>query len=323
VVVLVYCAGTLVAVRGAEESTTPAEQTQQRRPPRIEDFAPPHEFVTVGTVKTHFVTRGDKGRPIVLIHGFGCSTSIWEKNLDELAKHFRVFALDVKGFGLTAKPRDGHYHLDAFSEHVLGFLDVMKVDRPVLVGNSMGGAIAARIALLHPDRVAGLVLVDAIPVAFPRPSITVGRGGDEQSPGGPDKPKLSRIPALARAMITRQTIAAALKSGFHKPELVTDAMIDTHYRTILFDGAPEALLAMLNPPPERAAPLPALASLTVPTLVTSGRFDRLVPQAVADYYARSIPGARQVVFENSGHFPQIEEAAEFNAQLAQFASQIP
>lgn len=311
--------------QGADKGSGTRQALKPVPVPRIEDYAPPSEFVMVGSIKTHFVARGTRGDAIVFIHGFGCTTTTWEKNLDELSKAFRVLALDLKGFGLSAKPRDGEYHLEAFSRHVLGFLDAMKLDRAVLVGNSMGGAIATRVALFHPERVAGLVLVDPIPTAFPRPSLPLGRlgVGTGRALGDKGKRPSSALPALTRAMITRQTIASGLKSAFHDQSLVSDSMIETHYRPITFDGAPEALIAMLNPPPESAKALPPLSSLKLPTLVIWGRHDRLVPQAIADLYATNIPGARKVVFENSGHFPQIEEPAEFNARLAEFVSQTP
>jgi pimeloyl-ACP methyl ester carboxylesterase len=305
---------------GAENSSETREVRKPVSPPRIEDFAPPDEFVSVGSIKTHFVAKGAQGPALVLIHGFGCSTATWEKNIDELSKRFRVFALDLKGFGLSAKPKDGQYHLHAFTEHVLGFLDVMKLDKAVLVGNSMGGAVATRLALLHPDRVAGLVLVDAIPAAFPRPSLPLGRTSAEPLANAKGKPRTPPLVAFTRAMITRQTIASGLKSAFHDQALITDSMIETHYRPITIEGAAEALVAMLNPPPESAGTLPPLTALKVPTLVVWGRHDRLVPQPIADLYARAIPGARKVVFENSGHFPQIEEAAEFNTRLTEFVS---
>ena len=93
----------------------------------------------VGNIKTHYVHQGEKGRPIVLIHGFGSNTYSWRKNVPVLAKDYRVYALDLKGFGLTEKPKDGQYHLNAYADHVLGFIETMKLERPILVGNSMGG----------------------------------------------------------------------------------------------------------------------------------------------------------------------------------------
>ena len=102
------------------------------------------------------------------MHGFGSSTYTWRKSVDALAPRYRVYALDLKGFGLTAKPKDGRYHMDAYTRHLLGFLDAMKLERPVLVGHSLGGAVVARLALLHPERVGGLVLEDPLPVEMPR-----------------------------------------------------------------------------------------------------------------------------------------------------------
>ena len=138
--------------------------------------------MTVGAIKTHFVRKGDAGRPVVLVHGFGSSTYTWRKTVDALAPRHRVYALDLKGFGLTAKPKDGQYHMDAYTRHLLGFLDAMKLDRPVLVGHSLGGAVVTRLALFHPDRVGGLVLEDPVPVSMPRVNgaeLLKRAGGDE------------------------------------------------------------------------------------------------------------------------------------------------
>ncbi|MGE3821468.1 MAG: alpha/beta fold hydrolase, partial [Isosphaeraceae bacterium] len=103
--------GTLVAALGL---LAPRAAMAQAPPPpagppklaRIEDFAPPEEFVMVGTVKTHFIAKGNTGPHVVLIHGFGASTYTWRGTIEALAGRYRVYALDLKGFGLTAKPKD-------------------------------------------------------------------------------------------------------------------------------------------------------------------------------------------------------------------------
>jgi pimeloyl-ACP methyl ester carboxylesterase len=313
----------------------PSRPSETPRPsPRIEDFAPPSEFVDAGGIKTHYVVRGDaKGRPIVLVHGFGASTFTWRFNLDVLAaKGFRVYAYDVKGFGLTAKPKDGQYHIVAFSRHLVDFLDALKIERPILVGNSMGGAIVTRVALLHPERVAGIVLVDAAPphyVMLDRP--TSGVVGDlkdaakeaSAKPAGPGLRERLGL-RLAKALISRQTVERGLRAAYHNPQkFVTDEVIENYYRPLFIDGAAEALAAITNRPKEPAEPFPPLNTLKPPALIVWGRHDRVIPVATADYFARELPCARKVIFEDSGHVPHEEEADAFNTLLVEFASALP
>ncbi len=291
-------------------------------PPRIEDFAPPDEFVMVGPVKTHFVTEGTKGRPIVLVHGFGETTYTWHKNIAKLAADYRVYALDLRGFGLSAKPKDGQYHLETYTKHLLGFLDVMKLDKPILVGNSMGGAVCARLALLHPERVSALVVEDAIPPTFSRPSVPSAMltGND----GSNARPSTSKTwLGLSRFLMTRPMVASSLRSCFHNPELVTEEMIEANYRATTIDGAAEAFVAMMGPAPNTEQTLPPLSTLKVPALVLWGRHDRLVPLALSDVYTKAIRDVRFHVFDDAGHLPHAEVAEAFNSKVREFANQLP
>ena len=286
--------------------------------PKIEDYAPPREFVDAGGIKTHFIAEGTAGRPIVFVHGFGSCTYTWRLNLKPLAaKGFRAIAVDIKGFGLTAKPKDGQYHLVAYADHLLAFLDAMKLDRPILVGNSMGGAIIARLALLHPERVAGIVLVDTASLDF-------ALRRTPPAVAAPRSPLAERLKSgVVRSLVTREAVAAGLRGAYHDPKFVTDEAVEVYYRPLLIDGAPEALVAMGDPPVEPLGTLPALKSLKVPAMIVWGRHDRVIPVAMADNYAREIPGARVFVLEKSGHMPHEEEPDAFNAMVAEFASKTP
>jgi pimeloyl-ACP methyl ester carboxylesterase len=316
-------------------ATTPAATARR---PRGEDFAPPEEFVMVDEIATHFVRKGGTGRPVVLVHGFGSSTHTWQKTLDALAARHQVYALDLKGFGLTAKPKDGQYHMEAYTRHLLGFLDVMKLDRPVLVGHSLGGAIVTRLALLHPDRVGALVLEDPIPVTLPRATATelLKRAGDggvagEHKPGTAAhhaallNPALARrmLPTLLRSTITRQTVENGLKVAYHDPKFVTPELVEIVYRPLTFEGAAEALASMMNPPPVPAAPLPPLDGLRLPALIAWGGHDKVMPIELFEQYVASIPGAVKVIFAESGHVPHEEEAVAFNARLLEFLDRLP
>jgi pimeloyl-ACP methyl ester carboxylesterase len=290
---------------------------------RIEDFAPPDEFVVVGGLKTHFVARGNSGPAIVFVHGFGSCTYSWRYNLDALAaKGFRTYAIDVKGFGLTAKPRDGQYHLAVFSQQLLDFLDAMKLERPILVGNSMGGAVIARLALLHPDRVAGVVLVDAAPPDMALKPREANKGGIA-TPPAPVLSFGSRFaPALAKALVTRGLVEHGLRVAYHDPKFVTDEEVAVQLRPMSIDGAAEALAALTSTPAGPIEPTPPLSRLKPPALIVWGRHDRIIPVAMADFFSRELPAARKVVFEKSGHMPHVEEAEGFNALLIEFAGAI-
>lgn len=306
---------------GPAVADDPARPAAPSPPARIEDFAPPEEFIVVGGLKTHFVARGDKGPPIVFVHGFGSCTYSFRRNLDALAvRGFRTYAIDVKGFGLTAKPRDGQYHLAAFSDQLLGFLDAMKLERPILVGNSMGGAVVARLALLHPERAAGVVLVDAAPPDVALKPRDMARGGV----GTPPAPVLNLgarfAPALAKALVTRGLVEHGLRVAYHDPKFVTDEEVEVQLRPMSIDGAAEALASLTSTPPGPIEPTPPLAALKPPALIVWGRHDRVIPVAMADYFSRALPAARKVVFEKSGHMPHVEEAEGFNALLTEFAA---
>ncbi len=311
----------LLASGGAALAADPPKAAAPRPEAKVEDFAPPEEFIVVGGLKTHFVARGKAGRPIVFIHGFGSCTYSWRNNLEPLAaKGFRVYAIDVKGFGLTAKPKDGQYHLVAFTQHLLDFLDAMKLDRPILVGNSMGGSVVARLALLHPERVSGIVLVDAAPLDIALRPRDMTKGGIATPPAPILMLGAKFAPALARAMVTRGLVEQSLRVAYYDPKFVTDEEVEIQLRPMAVDGAAEALAALTPAPTGPFEPTPPLSSLKVPALITWGRHDRIIPVAMADYFSRELPSARKVIFEKSGHMPHVEEASAFNDLLAEFAT---
>ncbi len=315
-----------------ELTAAPIPAAGSARIARGEDFAPPEEFVMVDSIKTHFVQKGNVGRPVVLVHGFGSSTYTWRAAVDALAARHRVFALDLKGFGLTEKPKDGQYHMDAYTRHLLGFLDAMKLDRPVLVGHSLGGAVVTRLALLHPDRVGALVLEDPVPVSMPRlnQAELLKRAGEHRPGTAAEKaailnPALAKrmLPMLLRSTITRQTVENGLKVAYHDPRFVTPELVEVVYRPLTFEGAAEALASMVNPPPVPPAPLPPLDGLKLPALVAWGHHDKVMPIDVFEQYAKTIPGASKVVFAESGHVPHEEEAAAFHDRLLAFLDTLP
>ena len=331
---IVIAAGLLASLEFGSGSAVAQEPAAAaaKPPAKIEDFAPPTEFVVAGGIKTHYQVTGDPaGRPIIFVHGFGSCTYTWRRNTPALAKAgYRVYALDIKGFGLTAKPRDDQYHIPAFSQHLLDFMDVMKIERPILAGNSMGGAVIVRLALLHPERVAALILVDAATPTFDIQSAPSRLLRDEKGVAN-EKAKPEAISALkgrfgvalAKTLITRKAIEMGLKGAYHDPKMVTAEAVDVYFRPFTIDGAVEAFLSMTSKAAKDDPNLPALKTLKLPVLIVWGRFDTVIPVTTADWFARELPQAKKVILEKSGHMPHEEEAEAFNTLVSEFAASLP
>ena len=115
--------------------------------------------VRVGGINTHYVVAGD-GRPLLLFHGLGASVVTWRDNIGPLSKAFRVYAVDLPGHGDSDKP-DIDYATDTMVQFVKDFIESLNLERPAIIGSSVGGALALMTALRHPDLVSGLVLVDS------------------------------------------------------------------------------------------------------------------------------------------------------------------
>ena len=117
-------------------------------------------YVTVHDLRLFAITLG-KGRDVVLLHGNPASTYSWRKVMEPLAARYRVHAIDLPGFGFSDKPADASYDIGWLTTAVLGYLDAERIPRAVLVGNSMGGAVATETAIVEPGRVVALVLLGA------------------------------------------------------------------------------------------------------------------------------------------------------------------
>src|SRR5690348_16537285 len=129
-------------------------------------------FVEIDGVRVHYQEAGNQRAPaMVLIHGFASSTLVWSKVFLKLAAAgYRVIALDMLGYGYSAKPRNGEYTIPGQAKLLTRLLDHLGIPRAILVGSSYGGAVAATCALDYPERVEKLVLVGAVnnnrPLAF-------------------------------------------------------------------------------------------------------------------------------------------------------------
>src|SRR4030042_5070689 len=129
------------------------------------------KFVLVDGKKVHYLEKGE-GKPVILIHGFLYHTVMWKKNIDDLAKKFKVYAVDLWGWGYSERLKENEYSFERYGKQIIGFMDALKINKASLVGQSMGGGISVYVAAHFPERVDRLLLGD--PAVIPYPMTTTG-----------------------------------------------------------------------------------------------------------------------------------------------------
>jgi pimeloyl-ACP methyl ester carboxylesterase len=255
--------------------------------------------------------RGAEGPPVLFVHGLGGAWQNWLENLPRTAQERRALALDLPGFGHSEMPRDD-ISIPGYGRWVDEFCERLGLDEVVLVGNSMGGFVAAEVAIQRPHRVERLVLVSAAGISIThlrrrpvqtwgRVAAAVGTYGAANSRTAVVRPGfrhialafIARHPSRLRADLCWEQIHASGTRGFRQ---ALDALIDYDFRD-------------------------RLADISCPTLLVWGKQDTLVPVADADEFERRIPNARKILMEDTGHVPMLERPRTFNRCLLEFLAE--
>ncbi len=274
---------------------------------------PPSDFLDVKGQVVHLRDEGprDDPLPIVLIHGTSASLHTWEGWVRALRGQRRVITFDLPGFGLTGPfagsyPRDD-YHGDTYARFVLDLLDALRLPRVVLGGNSLGGEVAWRTAWLAPQRVASLVLVDAVGPAFT----------PERAPLGF---VIAGVPVLGRLsewLLPRELVAQGVAAVYADPSRVSPQLVDRYFELTLREGNRRALGLRLRQM-RNGEHAERIATLKQPTLLLWGEQDRLIPPAAARQFQAWLPGSTLVLMPGLGHVPQEEDAARSVAPVKAF-----
>jgi pimeloyl-ACP methyl ester carboxylesterase len=298
-VMLAFAAGVAAQQRGAANSSPMSAVAFTPAPPLPAQAAGEGKTVTVFGQKINYVESGS-GPTVVLLHGMGGNMTNWAFNAAALAEKFHVVALDQIGYGRSDKPLI-NYHVATYVDFLDKFLDELKIERASLVGNSLGGWIAAAYTLKHPNRVERLVLVDAAGFAPPKEfdmGVLVGLN-----------------PSTRDGM--RQLMQTVVSN---KALLANDAVIDAALTQRLTAGDGYTIQSILESVNRREDVLDGkLSAVKQPVLLVWGRDDGLTPLArEGQKFKQEIPQAQLVVFDNCGHVPMIEKPAEFNAAVLKF-----
>jgi pimeloyl-ACP methyl ester carboxylesterase len=273
----------------------------------------PHPGSPIDPARTtvNYAEMGE-GPPLVLIHGLGGSWPNWLENIPHCARNHRVIALDLPGFGESPMP-GWEISIQSYGALVSAFCRALGIGPVPLVGNSMGGFIAAEVAVSQPTSVQKLVLVSAAGVSHARmaraPAETAGRMARAAAPLAlRHRERAFRRPKLRSRMVRqlffrpgelpRELIWEIVQGGMHAPGLVAAIRGLAGYDI-----------------------LDRLEDVEIPTLIVWGRNDLIVPVADAVEYARLIPGSRLEIFDRTGHLPMAERPLRFNRLLDRFIAE--
>lgn len=233
--------------------------------------------------------------PVVLLHPWGESRGCFERLVPMLGDGVRTLAVDQRGHGDADAPSSG-YSLASFASDVVELLDDLGISSAVMLGSSSGGYVAQQVAVTEPHRVAGLVLVGSPRSLKGRPAFAdeVDRLTDPVDPGWV-RDSLTWFPRYTPV------------PGWYVDDRVRDgARISAHVWHQTLDG-----LCTATPPTD-------LGTITVPTLVLWGEQDDVIAREDQDQLVQAIPGARLVVYEDTGHLVLWERPDRVAADLMAF-----
>jgi pimeloyl-ACP methyl ester carboxylesterase len=278
----------------------------------------------------NYVDLGE-GPPLLFIHGLGGSWPNWLEQLPVFAGRngdssgggvspgfgtHRVIAVDLPGFGHSPMPRET-ISISGYARMLDALLDRLGVDAAAVVGNSMGGFVAAELAIGFPQRVERLALVSAAGV-----STYDNKAGARALSG---LRRAERVVAAYAGWVAAHSDAVARRPGLRNatlgfvtrhPSRLPAALAAEQIRGAGKPGFVQALAANLDYDFRDR-----LAEIACPTLIVWGDSDRVITPRDADRFAELIPGSRKVVFADTGHLPMLERPAAFNALLDEFLSE--
>ena len=258
-------------------------------------------YLDAAGVRTRYLHAGDQDKPVlVLLHGSGGHAEAYVRNIEAHAEHFSTWSIDMVGHGYTDKP--GHpLEIRHYVDHLTAVLDAIGAPRAHLSGESLGGWVASRFAVDHPDRLDRLVLNTA--------------GGSQADPE-----VMKRIIALSMAAAESpswETVQARIKWLMADKSKGYDDIVASRQRIYRQPGFVSAMrdIMALQDPDIRARNLirpDDYAAITAPTLVLWTSDDPTADTHEGRRISEMIPGARFEVMEGCGHWPQYEDPKTFN-----------
>lgn len=270
------------------------------------------KFVEVNGVNVHYKTWGAGKPTFILLHGFGASLFSWHEVTEPLSQLGTVIAYDRPAFGLTERPLEWEgespYGPQAQVNIVIELMDKLNIEKAILVGNSAGGTVAMQAALQHPERVEGLILVDA--------AVYAGGGAPPWVRPLLGTPQFDHLGPLLARQLQAQGVEF-IKTAWHDPSKITPEIFEGYQKPLQAENWDKALWQLTLASKESGL-AERLDEFTMPILVITGDDDRIVPTEQSLRLAEELPNAALQVIAQCGHVPHEECPAEFMQAVTEF-----
>jgi pimeloyl-ACP methyl ester carboxylesterase len=256
-------------------------------------------FMPLMGMQVHYRSEGNKDDtlPLILIHGTSSSLHTWDSLVNLLANstHKRIIRLDLPAFGLTGPNPANKYPAAYYSLFLDSFLNQLHINRCILAGNSLGGAIAWQYTVAHPNKVSQLILIDA--AGYPRKNEKGSLGF-----------KIASMPIINNLLLfitPKSLVKKSLETVFYNTSLITEATVTRYHEMLLSEGNRRAALSLFQ---NRILPdISLIKTITAPTLIIWGEQDQLISVEDAYLFQKDLKNNSVVILKNIGHIP-MEEA---------------
>jgi pimeloyl-ACP methyl ester carboxylesterase len=286
------------------------------RPTRI-DWNPSLTPMTIQiNSRTIFYTVKGDGKPLLLIHGYGAGMWVWEKQIEALSQSYRVYVLDLIGHGFSDRP-EVSYTPETYIHFLRDFMDGVGIEKATLIGNSMGGGIAWAMAILYPERVDRLILINCVP---PDVLHQVKNESFRTLVAIKDIPILPYLVIAARG---KNSIRWILLECVSNIKLITPEVVSRQYPLSKIKGSTWVLYSTFKHAGEALKLKDQLSMIHKPTLFIWGERDLIFPPQVGEALHQAITGSKFLRIEKSGHIPMWETPDEVNQAILSFLEEKP
>ncbi len=256
------------------------------------------------------------GEPIILLHGFGVSSYSWHNISRALSQKNKLFLIDFKGFGLSDKPLDNKYSISDQVEIIVNFIQKNNLQNLILIGHSMGGAVALQSYLklmgAENNPTKGLILLDS-PAYKQRLPLFI---------------QILRIPVLNKLIFSflpaKLCTKLLLKNCFFDDNKITGEMIENYSHGFDATKSPHALITTAKKivPKNTDDITSKYKEIKIPTLIIWGEYDKIIPLSIGRRLKQAIPNSKLAVIHDCGHMPQEEKPKETVEIISDFLNNL-